>query len=287
MVNMFVTIILDQSHLSLLLPLESIFPHQSKKGNSIWNVLSFECPNITQQLFNQIKKGKLVVYGAQSRITIFGTWEKRPENSINRRVCLSGTALTNLVNPMCSMWTCASCNPIESTCIWIFLLLLLLLLTNRINWFGTWIHIETIYNINSMMTSSGHCATSSSSSSRSESKQQQQQQQQQFGCNSSSVVSTSQHNSGANNGGNVNNSKQQGNSSNVNNKSGTSFGNKQPPECFGCHKPILERYLLRALEQVWHEDCLKCSCCNARLGEIGSTLFIKADLILCKRDYLR
>ncbi|KAH9424166.1 Protein with similarity to mammalian ELMO [Dermatophagoides pteronyssinus] len=60
-----------------------------------------------------------------------------------------------------------------------------------------------------------------------------------------------------------------------------------PPKCFGCHKPILERYFLKALDQIWHEDCLKCSCCNCRLGEIGSTLFTKADLILCKRDYLR
>src|SRR6218665_515379 len=60
-----------------------------------------------------------------------------------------------------------------------------------------------------------------------------------------------------------------------------------PPECAGCHKPILERFLLKALDRVWHEDCLKCSCCNCRLGEIGSTLFTKADLILCKRDYLR
>ncbi|KPM07624.1 Lim domain protein 1 [Sarcoptes scabiei] len=61
----------------------------------------------------------------------------------------------------------------------------------------------------------------------------------------------------------------------------------KPKECFSCHKPILERYFLKALDHIWHEDCLKCSCCNCRLGEIGSTLFTKADLILCKRDYLR
>lgn len=47
------------------------------------------------------------------------------------------------------------------------------------------------------------------------------------------------------------------------------------------------RYLLRALDQLWHEDCLKCACCDCRLGEVGSTLFTKANLILCKRDYLR
>ncbi|KAI2799237.1 hypothetical protein RDWZM_006791 [Blomia tropicalis] len=60
-----------------------------------------------------------------------------------------------------------------------------------------------------------------------------------------------------------------------------------PVDCCSCQKPIRERYLLKALDQYWHEDCLKCSCCEVRLGEVGSTLFSKANLILCKRDYLR
>lgn len=47
------------------------------------------------------------------------------------------------------------------------------------------------------------------------------------------------------------------------------------------------RYLLKALDMYWHEDCLKCGCCDCRLGEVGSTLYTKANLILCKRDYLR
>ena len=47
------------------------------------------------------------------------------------------------------------------------------------------------------------------------------------------------------------------------------------------------RYLLKALDMYWHEDCLKCGCCDCRLGEVGSTLFTKGNLILCKRDYLR
>ena len=58
-------------------------------------------------------------------------------------------------------------------------------------------------------------------------------------------------------------------------------------ECAACKKPIRERYLLKALDQYWHEDCLKCSCCDCRLGEVGSTLFTKANLMLCRRDYLR
>jgi len=58
-------------------------------------------------------------------------------------------------------------------------------------------------------------------------------------------------------------------------------------ECGGCGKKIVERFLLKALDIFWHEDCLKCGCCDCRLGEVGSTLYIKANLILCKRDYLR
>lgn len=63
--------------------------------------------------------------------------------------------------------------------------------------------------------------------------------------------------------------------------------NTSYPVCFGCNKVISERFLLKALDQLWHEDCLKCSCCDCRLGEVGSTLYTKANLILCKRDYLR
>ena len=64
-----------------------------------------------------------------------------------------------------------------------------------------------------------------------------------------------------------------------------SLADTQP--CAGCRQPITERFLLRALDQFWHEDCLKCSCCDCRLGEVGSTLFSKANLLLCRRDYLR
>ena len=60
-----------------------------------------------------------------------------------------------------------------------------------------------------------------------------------------------------------------------------------PQECAGCGKKIQDRYLLKALDMYWHEDCLKCGCCDCRLGEVGSTLYTKGNLILCKRDYLR
>ncbi|CAG9792088.1 unnamed protein product [Diatraea saccharalis] len=69
-----------------------------------------------------------------------------------------------------------------------------------------------------------------------------------------------------------------------------SASSAQPPQpqiCAGCSKVITERYLLKALDQLWHEDCLKCGCCDCRLGEVGHTLYTRANLILCKRDYLR
>lgn len=58
-------------------------------------------------------------------------------------------------------------------------------------------------------------------------------------------------------------------------------------KCAGCRKNIHDRFLLNALDLFWHEDCLKCGCCDCRLGEVGSTLYTKANLILCQRDYLR
>ncbi|XP_010882538.2 rhombotin-1 [Esox lucius] len=61
----------------------------------------------------------------------------------------------------------------------------------------------------------------------------------------------------------------------------------KPRVCAGCNRRIRERFMLQALDRYWHEDCLKCACCDCRLGELGSTLFTRANLILCRRDYLR
>lgn len=57
--------------------------------------------------------------------------------------------------------------------------------------------------------------------------------------------------------------------------------------CAGCSRPIREQFLLEALDKRWHEDCLKCACCECRLGEVGSSLFVHLDKIFCRRDYLR
>ncbi|KAG1667025.1 Rhombotin-1 [Nymphon striatum] len=69
-------------------------------------------------------------------------------------------------------------------------------------------------------------------------------------------------------------------------RNSTSDNCQQIISCAGCQEVIRERYMLKAMNQHWHEDCLKCSCCECRLGEVGSSLFTKANLILCKRDYL-
>lgn len=68
---------------------------------------------------------------------------------------------------------------------------------------------------------------------------------------------------------------------------GPNTPNQNSQLCAGCGKHIQDRYLLRALDLLWHEDCLKCGCCDCRLGEVGSTLYTKGNLMLCKRDYLR
>ena len=63
--------------------------------------------------------------------------------------------------------------------------------------------------------------------------------------------------------------------------------NGKLPFCCGCGKAILDRFLLQTMNTLWHEDCLKCKICDCRLGEVGSSLFTKSEMLLCKRDYLR
>lgn len=60
-----------------------------------------------------------------------------------------------------------------------------------------------------------------------------------------------------------------------------------PFVCARCSDPIRDLHLLKADNRFWHEDCLRCECCDCRLGEVGSSLYTKANLMLCKRDYLR
>uniref|UniRef100_A0A4W5RLX2 LIM domain only 4a n=1 Tax=Hucho hucho TaxID=62062 RepID=A0A4W5RLX2_9TELE len=57
--------------------------------------------------------------------------------------------------------------------------------------------------------------------------------------------------------------------------------------CAGCGGRIADRFLLFSMERYWHTRCLKCSCCHAQLGEIGTTCYSKGGMILCKNDYIR
>ncbi|XP_078075046.1 LIM domain transcription factor LMO4.2 [Mustelus asterias] len=57
--------------------------------------------------------------------------------------------------------------------------------------------------------------------------------------------------------------------------------------CAGCGGKIADRFLLYAMDSYWHSRCLKCSCCQAQLGEIGTSCFTKSGMILCRNDYIR
>uniref|UniRef100_A0A3Q0RQQ6 Si:dkey-90l8.3 n=1 Tax=Amphilophus citrinellus TaxID=61819 RepID=A0A3Q0RQQ6_AMPCI len=60
-----------------------------------------------------------------------------------------------------------------------------------------------------------------------------------------------------------------------------------PRLCAGCGGKIADRFLLFSMERYWHTRCLKCSCCQAQLGDIGTTCYSKGGMILCRSDYIR
>ncbi|XP_072176821.1 LIM domain transcription factor LMO4-like [Diadema setosum] len=74
---------------------------------------------------------------------------------------------------------------------------------------------------------------------------------------------------------------------NNNNSNNNNNNNNAVRCCAGCGGKIIDRFLLHAVDRFWHTGCLKCSCCNVQLGDIGHSCFSKAGMILCKKDYLR
>jgi LIM domain len=60
-----------------------------------------------------------------------------------------------------------------------------------------------------------------------------------------------------------------------------------PKRCRGCSEPILDRFLLQAMDSFWHTACLRCSTCGAVLGEVGATCYTRAGMVLCRNDYIR
>ncbi|XP_046676885.1 LIM domain transcription factor LMO4-A isoform X2 [Homalodisca vitripennis] len=75
------------------------------------------------------------------------------------------------------------------------------------------------------------------------------------------------------------------NNNNNNNNNNQNCGSVKV--CAGCGGKIVERFLLHALDRYWHNSCLKCSCCGALLADLGTSCFTKANMILCKADYIR
>lgn len=60
-----------------------------------------------------------------------------------------------------------------------------------------------------------------------------------------------------------------------------------PRSCAGCGGRISDRFLLFSMERYWHTRCLRCSCCQAQLGDIGPSCYSKGGMILCRSDYIR
>jgi len=52
--------------------------------------------------------------------------------------------------------------------------------------------------------------------------------------------------------------------------------------CAGCRLPIEDRFLLRVMDNSWHERCLQCSVC---LEPLRQSCFIKDRRLLCRFDY--
>lgn len=60
----------------------------------------------------------------------------------------------------------------------------------------------------------------------------------------------------------------------------------QQPTCVACGAPILDRYLLKVCDSLWHEQCLACSICDVRLAQSPSC-YVRDGKIFCKIDYKR
>ncbi|KAL9989257.1 hypothetical protein ACROYT_G003789 [Oculina patagonica] len=56
-------------------------------------------------------------------------------------------------------------------------------------------------------------------------------------------------------------------------------------KCGGCNEDIRDKYLLQALDKLWHVYCLRCSDCRETLDE--GKCFFRDGNILCKIDFFR
>ncbi|XP_063698248.1 LIM/homeobox protein Lhx9-like, partial [Culicoides brevitarsis] len=56
--------------------------------------------------------------------------------------------------------------------------------------------------------------------------------------------------------------------------------------CCACEKPILDRFYLLAIDNVWHSQCLRCTVCSQSLDKDVSC-YSRDGRIYCKQDYYR
>ncbi len=52
--------------------------------------------------------------------------------------------------------------------------------------------------------------------------------------------------------------------------------------CTGCHQPIEDRFLLKVMDNSWHEQCLQCNVCQEPLTH---SCYVKDRKLFCRRDY--
>jgi hypothetical protein len=58
----------------------------------------------------------------------------------------------------------------------------------------------------------------------------------------------------------------------------------EQPVCVGCGYEIRERFLLKVVDDFWHESCLVCFGCGAPLSD-KTSCFIKDGRIYCRDDH--
>ena len=56
------------------------------------------------------------------------------------------------------------------------------------------------------------------------------------------------------------------------------------PKCTGCGLFILDRFILKVLDNNWHSKCLKCAHCNESLKD---KCFVRDSEVFCKEDFFR
>ncbi|KAF8796682.1 LIM homeobox transcription factor 1-beta like protein [Argiope bruennichi] len=52
--------------------------------------------------------------------------------------------------------------------------------------------------------------------------------------------------------------------------------------CSACQQPIIDRYIMRVMDNSWHEGCLTCSVCHIHLSH---TCYSRDRKLYCKADY--